>query len=41
VLTLQRRKVLPPAMARPLAAISALNTLLAVVAFLGSRRGRR
>jgi hypothetical protein len=40
VLTLQRRKVLPPAMARPLAAISGLNTLLAVVAFLGSRRGR-
>jgi hypothetical protein len=41
VLTLQRRKVLPAAMARPLAAISGVNTLLAVLAFLGSRRGRR
>ena len=41
VLTLQRRKILPPAMARPLAAISGANTLLAVLAFLGSRRGRR
>ena len=41
VLTLQRRTILPPAMARPLAAISGANTLLAVLAFLGSRRGRR
>jgi hypothetical protein len=40
VLTLQRRKVLPPQMARPLAAISAVNTLLAVVAAVASRRGR-
>jgi hypothetical protein len=41
VLTLQRRKVLPAATARPLAAISGVNTLLAVLAFLGSRAGRR
>ena len=40
VLTLQRRKVLPSQLARPLAAISGLNTLLAVVAVLG-RRGDR
>ena len=39
VLTLQRRKVLPPDMARPLAAISGLNTVLAVVAALAHRRG--
>jgi len=41
VLTLQRRKVLPSKMARPLAAISGVNTLLAVLSLLGSRRGRR
>ena len=41
VLTLQRRKVLPDAMARPLAAISGLNTVLAVLANLGARRTRR
>ena len=40
VLTLQRRKVLTPQMARPLAAISGANTLLAVLANLGPRRGR-
>jgi hypothetical protein len=40
VLTLQRRKVLPDAMARPLAAISGVNTLLAVTAALGHRRSR-
>ena len=39
VLTLQRRKVLLPGMARPLAAISGLNTVLAVVAALTHRRG--
>ena len=39
VLTLQRRKVLPPDMARPLAAISGVNTVLAVVAALTHRRG--
>lgn len=37
VLTLQRRKVLPAEMARPLAAISGLNTVLAVLAVLGAR----
>ena len=41
VLTLQRSKVLTAQMARPLAAISGVNTLLAVVALLGSRRSRR
>ena len=41
VLTLQRRKVLPTRMARPLAVISGANTLLAVLALLGARRGRR
>jgi hypothetical protein len=41
VLSLHRRKVLSDEMARPLAAISGLNTLLAVVALVGSRRGRR
>ena len=40
VLTLQRRKLLPPQMARPLAAISGINTVLAVLAVLGSRRAR-
>ena len=40
VLTLQRRTVLPAEMARPLAAISGLNTVLAVVAVLGARRSR-
>lgn len=40
VLTLQRRKVLPPEMARPLAAISGVNTVLAVLAALGARRSR-
>jgi hypothetical protein len=40
VLTLQRRKQLSPELARPLAAISALNTLLAVTAYLGHRRSR-
>ena len=41
VLTLQRNKQLSPERARPLAAISGLNTLLAVVAYLASRRSRR
>jgi hypothetical protein len=41
VLTLQRHKVLPTPMARPLAAISGVNTLLAVLANLGARRSRR
>ena len=40
VLTLQRRKVLPAEMARPLAAISGANTVLAVLAVLGTRRSR-
>ena len=40
VLTLQRRKVLPAEMARPLTAISGLNTVLAVLAVLGARRSR-
>lgn len=38
VLMLQRNKQLPPQLARPLALISGLNTLLAVTAFLASRR---
>jgi hypothetical protein len=38
VLLLQRNKQLPPKMARPLALISGLNTVLAVTAFLTSRR---
>ncbi|MET0763686.1 MAG: hypothetical protein ABWY29_02395 [Blastococcus sp.] len=38
VLTLQRRKVLSPELARPLTLISGLNTALAVVAYLGNRR---
>jgi hypothetical protein len=41
VLTLQRRKLLPDAMARPLVAISGVNTVLAVLANLGARRARR
>jgi hypothetical protein len=38
VLTLQRKKQLPPQLARPLALISGLNTVLAVTAFLTHRR---
>jgi hypothetical protein len=38
VLTLQRRKVLSPELARPLALISGLNTVLAVTAYLAHRR---
>jgi hypothetical protein len=38
VLMLQRNKQLPPQMARPLALISGLNTVLAVTAFLAQRR---
>ena len=41
VLVLQRRKALPAPMARPLAIISGVNTLLAVLANLGARRVRR
>ena len=41
VLALQRSKVLSPQMARPLAAISGINTLLAVLAVVGSRHARR
>jgi len=40
VLTLQRNKQLSPEHARPLALISGLNTVLAVTAYLASRRGR-
>ena len=40
VLTLQRRKVLSPELARPLALISGLNTVLAVTAYLAHRRSR-
>ncbi len=40
VLTLQRRDVLPAPLARPLAAISGVNTLLAVTAALAHRRSR-
>ena len=40
VLTLQRNKQLSPERARPLALISGLNTLLAVTAYLASRRSR-
>ena len=40
VLTLQRREVLPAPLARPLAAISGVNTLLAVTAALAHRRSR-
>jgi hypothetical protein len=39
VLALRRRKVLPPETARPLAAISGVNTVLAVVAAVTHRRG--
>ena len=39
VLMLQRRKQLSPELARPLALISGLNTVLAVTAFLAHRRG--
>ena len=38
VLLLHRKKQLPPEMARPLALISGLNTVLAVTAFLTDRR---
>ena len=38
VLSLKQSKVLAPDLARPLAAISALNTVLSVTAFLGNRR---
>ena len=40
VLTLQRTKQLSPEGARPLALISGLNTVLAVTAYLASRRSR-
>ena len=40
VLTLQRNKQLSPERARPLALISGVNTLLAVTAYLASRRRR-
>jgi hypothetical protein len=40
VLTLQRRKQLSPERARPLALISGLNTVLAVIAYLAARRSR-
>lgn len=40
VLTLARREVLPGQIARPLAAVSGLNTVLAVLAVLGARRAR-
>ena len=38
---LQRNKQLSPERARPLALISGLNTVLAVIAYLASRKGRR
>ena len=41
VLTLQRKKQLSPERARPLALISGLNTVLAVMAYLAARRSRR
>ena len=41
VLTLQRNKQLSPERARPLALISGVNTVLAVTAYLASRRSRR
>ena len=41
VLTLQRKKQLSRERARPLAMISGLNTVLAVTAYLASRRSRR
>lgn len=40
VLTLQRKGQLSPERARPLALISGLNTVLAVTAYLASRRSR-
>jgi hypothetical protein len=40
VLSLIQRKQLTPAMARPLAVISGLNTVLALIAAIGSRRSR-
>ena len=40
VLMLHHNKQLPPEMARPLALISGLNTVLAVTAFLAGRRRR-
>jgi hypothetical protein len=40
VLALQRNKQLSPERARPLALISGVNTLLAVTAYLASRRSR-
>ncbi len=40
VLALRRSKALTPELARPLAAISGLNTVLAVTALLASRRSR-
>jgi hypothetical protein len=41
VLALQRNKQLSPERARPLALVSGLNTVLAVTAYLASRKGRR
>jgi hypothetical protein len=38
---LQRNKQLSPERARPLALISGLNTVLALTAYLASRRSRR
>ena len=40
VLALKRSKQLSPELARPLALISGTNTLLALIAFLASRRSR-
>ncbi len=40
VLTLMKNKQVSPASARPLLVLSGTNTLLAVLALLGSRRGR-
>jgi hypothetical protein len=40
VLTLQRTRQLSPERARPLALISGLNTVLAVTAYLASRKSR-
>jgi hypothetical protein len=40
VLTLQRKKQLSPERARPLALISGVNTVLAVIAYLAARRSR-
>jgi len=40
VLALQRNKQLSPERARPLALISGVNTLLAVIAYLAARRSR-